>query len=122
MEINSNEEFMFNLYIRQIFIWILKLFRHEHNNEGELFLLHFINYLAFLNEKSIYYNTLTTRLLFSEIDPIADHIYYLSINSSDKFKIVHATVSFYYHILGLREFKEKLLVSLLTNYNKVENI
>lgn len=93
---------MFNLYIRQLFIWILKLFRYEHKEEGELLLLHFINYLAYLNEKSAYYNTLTTRLLFSEIDPIADHIYYLAINASEKLKMVNATISLYYHILGLR--------------------
>jgi DNA-directed RNA polymerase subunit RPC12/RpoP len=45
IEIDSSEEFVFNLYVRQLFIWIFKLIKIQ-QKDGEIILLYFLNYLT----------------------------------------------------------------------------
>jgi hypothetical protein len=104
--------------VRQLFIWILKLIKIE-EKDGEVLLLNLIIYLTELNDLSPYYNRFTTRAIFAEVNPIADHIFYISLNARERGKLVQAVMNLFFKMLVLREFKEKLLTSLINNYNKI---
>ncbi len=60
-------------------------------------------------------------MLFSDQNPIVDHLFYISINAAGRSKLSQSLYSLFCKMLLLRDFKEKLLISLVHNYNKIDN-
>ena len=56
---------IFNLYLKQLLVWVFKVYADLDKEKGIIFLYHVLKYLTWLNKSSIYYNELTTQLLFS---------------------------------------------------------
>jgi len=61
--------------MRQIVIWVLKLFKSDLKEESEMLLLHLVILLNELNDQSLYYNQLTNEILFSDSHQMIDHIF-----------------------------------------------
>ena len=101
IEIDSSEEYIFNLYVRQLFIWIFKLIKIQ-QKDGELLFLYFLKYLTEINDQSPCYNKLTNRTIFAETDPIADYIFYFTLKAAERGKLVQATLSLFFKMLVLQ--------------------
>ena len=106
--------------MRQLFIWILKLYtNHETTPQAEQLMIHLIIVLDWLNTESLYYNTLTNKLLFNGKNQMIDHILVMGTKNMMN-EMAKKGTELFLKMFSLDVFKENLAHSYLMAYNTLE--
>lgn len=73
--IEVGEKIAFELYMKQMFIWIFVICSKLNLHLGVFYMVHFLRYLVRLNKDSLIYNKLTTSLLFHDKASIMSEVF-----------------------------------------------
>jgi hypothetical protein len=82
-------------------------------------LSHLIDALDWLNNESLYYNTLTNKLLFTGENQMIDHILILGSEGKDN-PIAKKATELFLKMFSLEVFKENLAIAYLRAYNRLK--
>lgn len=72
-----------------------------------------------LNNESLYYNTLTNKLLFNWENPMIDHIFIIGSATDNNGWVARKGTELFLKMFSLDVFKENIAVAYLQAYNRL---
>jgi hypothetical protein len=122
MVIDEVEEASFKSIVTQVFIWVLKLQQLKMRKEAEALLTHLLDVLDRLNNESLYYNTLTNKLLFQWENPMIDHIFIMGSALDNNGWVARKATELFLKMFSLEVFKENIATAYLRAYNRLPKL